>query len=241
MIEIDHRDGVSILRLDRPPVNAMDVELLAALTAAMRGLDGPVVITGTGRTFSAGVDLRRVLGEDGAYAERLLAALADAFRAVFDHPAPTVAALNGAAVAGGCVLALACDVRLMAAGRIGLTELAVGVPFPGAGVAVARHALGSAAARVVLRAQTFDVEEAVRLGLVDEQVPGEALLGRALSLAAGMAPAPAAYALVKRQLHEPVTAALADADDSAAAAIWSAPDTRQRIREQLESLRRARP
>jgi enoyl-CoA hydratase len=241
MIETEGRDGVTVLRLDRPPVNAMDVELLTALTAVMRGLDGPVVLTGTGRTFSAGVDLRRVLEENAGYAERLLAALADAFRAVFDHPAPTVAALNGAAVAGGCVLALACDVRLIATGPIGLTELTVGVPFPRAGVEIARHVLGSVASRAVLRGQTFGVEEALALGLVDEQVPAEGLLDHALSLAAGMAPSPAAYALVKRQLHEPVTAALAGTDDSAAVAIWAAPDTRQRITEQLESLRRGRP
>ena len=238
MIDTERHEAVTVVRLDRPPVNAMDVELLQALTETMREMRGPVVVTGAGQVFSAGVDLRQVLGGDDSFAATLIDALSSAFRTVFDHPAPTVAAINGPAIAGGCVLALACDVRLMAGGRIGLTEMAVGVPFPRAGVEIARHMLGTLARRVVLRAETFGVDEAVALGLVDEQVPAEALLDRAVGLAAAMAPSPQAYALVKSQLHDPVTAALADADDSAAIGLWSAAATRDRIAGQLESLHR---
>ena len=238
MIEAGHRDAVTVLRLNRPPVNAMSLELLRSLTETMRATHGPVVVTGTGRVFSAGVDLRQVLAGDARHAATLIDTLAEAFLAVFEHPAPTVAAINGAAIAGGCVLALACDVRLVVGGRIGLTEMAVGVPFPRAGLEIVRHALGSRVTRVVLRAEPFGAEAAVRLGLVDEQLPADGLMTRAVEIAAGMAPSPTTYALVKSQLHEPVRAALAQADDSATIAAWSAPETRERISRQLESLRR---
>ena len=73
--------------------------------------------------FSAGVDLRALADGGAEYAGRFVAALSEAFLAVFDHPAPVVAAINGHAIAGGCVLAMCADVRLMSGGTIGLTEL----------------------------------------------------------------------------------------------------------------------
>jgi enoyl-CoA hydratase len=130
MLSTEDRDDVVVLRIEHGRVGALDVELLNALTEAVAAYDRAVVITGSGSSFSAGVDLRRTLDGGRSYTEELLVALSRTFRAVFDHPRPTVAAVNGHAIAGGCVLALACDLRLMSGGRIGLTELAVGVPFP---------------------------------------------------------------------------------------------------------------
>jgi enoyl-CoA hydratase len=239
MLTIDRRDEVTVVRLEHGPVNALDVELLRAVTDAVRGATGPLVLTGAGRSFSAGVDLRRIVEADAGYTAALLAALSEAFLAVFDHPAPTVAAVNGHAVAGGCVLALACDSRLMAAGRIGLTELAVGVPFPIAALEIVRYALGPAASRVVLRADTVEPDDAVRLGLVDDVVPADELLDRAVALAADAAGhGPAAYALAKRQLHRPVGEAVAGADDQDVVRAWTSPATRDRLTAQVASLRR---
>jgi enoyl-CoA hydratase len=239
MLTIDRRDEVTVLRLEHGPVNALDVELLRAVSDAVREATGPLVLTGAGRSFSAGVDLRRVVEADAGYTAALLAALSDAFLAVFDHPAPTVAAVNGHAIAGGCVLALACDARLMAAGRIGLTELAVGVPFPIAALEITRYALGPAASRVVLGAGTVEPDDAVRSGLVDDVVAADELLDRAVALATGPAGQdPAAYALTKRQLHRPVAEALAGSDDRDVVRAWTSQPTRDRLAVQVATLSR---
>src|SRR5947209_14963479 len=168
MLITEDRDDVSVLRIEHGRVGALDVELLDALTDAVTTSDKALVIAGSGACFSAGVDLRRILDGGPSYTEQLLAALSRTFRAVFDHPRPTVAAINGHAIAGGCVLALACDLRLMSGGTMGLSELAVGVPFPTSALEIVRHALGSRSGQVLLGAQTGDRERALTRGMVDE-------------------------------------------------------------------------
>jgi enoyl-CoA hydratase len=241
MLITEDRDDVAVLRIEHGRVGALDVELLNALTEAVLAADRALVITGSGSSFSAGVDLRRILDGGRAYTEELLAALSRTFRAVFDHPRPTVAAVNGHAIAGGCVLALACDQRLMAGGRIGLAELAVGVPFPTAALEIVRHALGPRAGQVVLGAEAVDRERALALGMVDELTePGE-LLPRAVTLAAQLAArSPESYRLAKAQLHRAANEVMAAtaADDTAVLAGWTSDDTRQRIEAALAALSR---
>ena len=146
-------DGVSMVRFDHPPVNALDLDVLDDVIVTMRGVDGPVVLTGTGRCFSAGVDLRAVTDGGAEYTDRFMTALSAAFLAVFDHPAPVVAAINGHAIAGGCVFAMAADIRLMSAGTIGLTELAVGAMFPMSALEICRYAMGPSVTPATLQAQ----------------------------------------------------------------------------------------
>ncbi len=241
MLVTEDRDEVAVLRIEHGRVGALDVELLDALTEAVTASDRALVITGSGSSFSAGVDLRQILDGGRPYTEELLAALSRTFRAVFDHPRPTVAAVNGHAIAGGCVLALACDLRLMSGGRIGLTELAVGVPFPTSALEIVRHALGSRAGQVLLGAQTGDRERALALGMVDELTePGE-LLPRAVALATELAArSPETYRQAKSQLHRPANAAIeaAASGDAAVLAGWTSDDTRLRIEAALAALAR---
>jgi enoyl-CoA hydratase len=241
MLITEDRDEVAVLRIEHGRVGALDVELLNALTEAVTASDRALVITGSGSSFSAGVDLRRILDGGRPYTEELLAALSRTFRVVFDHPRPTVAAVNGHAIAGGCVLALACDLRLMSGGRIGLTELAVGVPFPASALEIVRHALGSRAGQVLLGAQTADRERALALGMVDELTePGE-LLPRALALATELAArSPESYRLAKTQLHRPANAAIeaTAGGDAAVLAGWTSDGTRRRIEAALAALAR---
>ena len=146
LLDVEQRSGVTVLRLRHGKVNALDVDLLRAITVAMREAppDAAVVITGAGNAFSAGVDLKRIVDGGHSYVREFLPLLSAAFMAVFDHPGPVVAAINGHAIAGGCVLAAACDLRLMSRGTIGLAELSVGVPFPQAAVEILRYAIRQA-------------------------------------------------------------------------------------------------
>lgn len=210
MIERRDVDGVAVVRLAHGKVNALDLELVRSLATVFGELasDGSraVVLTGAGHCFSAGVDLKRVLAGGPAYVEEFVPALSAAFRAVATVPKPVVAAVNGHAIAGGAVLACACDHRLMAdgSGRIGVPELAVGVPFPGVAWEIVRMSMGTARARAaVTGAGTHPPVEALARGYVDEVVAADALADRALAVARRLGHGVPAdtYAFTKAQLR----------------------------------------
>ena len=210
MIEREDDGEVAVLRLAHGPVNAMDLQLCRAVAEHFRALvtdaAQAVVLTGSGRCFSAGVDLHRYLDGGAAYVERFLPALSDAFRSVFELTKPVVSAVNGHAIAGGCVLAAAADRTLMSdgGGRIGVPELVVGVPFPRTATEVLRHAVGDVATRrLVMGARTHTAADAVGFGLVDEVVPAGELHGRAVAAARALATdiPPDTFAATKTQLR----------------------------------------
>lgn len=233
---------MAVVRLEHGKVNALDLELLRAITATMHDVSsaGAVVLTGAGRAFSAGVDLRRIVDGGVAYAEEFLPALSDAFLAVFDCPRPVVAAVNGHALAGGCVIAAAADLRLMSGGTIGLTELLVGVQFPTVPLEIARYAFGPQAGRLALTAETFGPDAALRLGLVDEVVSADDLLADALRRATVLAGFRSdVYAATKEQLHREARRRIderREADDRAATAVWTDGRTLAGIQAFLEQL-----
>jgi enoyl-CoA hydratase len=176
-------DGeVAVVTLDRPPVNALDAELLEALTATAARLaaerPAAVVLTGAGRCFSAGMDLRTTPQLDAGGQRRTVAALNDAFAAWYRLPLPVVAAVGGPAIAGGMILALCADVRVAAAGAPwGLAEVRVGIPYPRAALAVVRAELtGPAARRLALGAANVAAEELIDAGAVDEVIAAEELI-----------------------------------------------------------------
>ncbi|MET7395378.1 enoyl-CoA hydratase/isomerase family protein [Dactylosporangium sp. NPDC005572] len=207
MIELTEAGDVAVVRLAHGKVNALDLELLAAITETFTALDAgdarAIVLTGAGRTFSAGVDLRRVIDGPPEYVDALLRALTRAFLAVFTTGKPVVAAVNGHAIAGGAVLACACDYRLMAAGdaRIGVTEVLVGVPFPPAAMEIVRHAVGTY--EEILTGDTFEPDLAP---FIDTVVPPESLLDEAVATANRVADRipPDTYRLTKEQLQSAV-------------------------------------
>jgi len=242
MIEETREGGVHVLRLAHGKVNAMDVELVEALTGRideLAGSAGAIVLTGRGPAFSAGVDLRRVVEGGADYGERYLPALSRMFESVFATPTPTVAAVNGWAIAGGCVLAAACDRRILAAdAQIGATELQVGVPFPVAALEVLRYACGPHVEEVVLGAAMHGADDAMRLGLVHEVVEGERLLDRAMEVGRQLAALPSgAYRAVKQDLRAATLARIAvdsPARDPMVRDAWASPATLDSIRAHLE-------
>jgi enoyl-CoA hydratase/carnithine racemase len=243
MLDVEQHSGVSVLRLRHGKVNALDLELLHAITAAFGAADehAAVVITGTGTAFCAGVDLQRVVAGGPAYLREFLPALTEAFLAIFGHPGPVLAAINGHAIAGGCVIAAACDVRVMSQGTIGLAELNVGVPFPVAALEIMRHAAGPAASRLVLAADLLGPAEAQAIGLIHGIEEPSALLDSVLGRAQRMAQIPAGvYAVSKRQLQQPARDRIADrrGDDAHVLATWSSEATQAAIASYLETLRR---
>src|ERR1700686_4981023 len=128
-------DGILTIRMAHGKASALDREICLALQSAFEEAAtddavGAVVLTGTGSIFSAGVDLPRMISAGGDYVQDFVEALDAALRGLFVFPKPVVAAVNGHAIAGGAILAFACDHRLMCAGRIGVPEMLVGVPFP---------------------------------------------------------------------------------------------------------------
>ncbi|OBA82959.1 enoyl-CoA hydratase [Mycobacterium sp. 1164966.3] len=245
MIEVQTQGAVRVLTFSSGRVNALDVEFADELTEAVRELQraggAPLVVTGAGRVFSAGVDLDRVVQGGADYTDRLIPALSDLFVALFGYPGPTVAAVNGAAIAGGCVLACACDRRVMtSSGQIGASEVRVGVPFPVAALEVMRYACGHRAEEVVLGGRIYRDADAVEMRLVDRIVADE-LIDAALAEASDLAEIPpAAYRQTKAQLRNPTLARISNgADfDREVRGLWGTEETRQRIAAYLERLRR---
>lgn len=202
------RGDVAIVRIDRPPANALDLELLEEGHGVLGELagqqPGAVVLTGRDGFFSAGVDLKAAPELDADGQRAMVGGINRLFSGWYGFPRPVVCAVNGHAIAGGLILALCGDYRVGAPeGRLGLTELRAGIPYPAAAMAVVRAELSAAAARVlVLQAELVGPEEALRLGALDELAGPDELLARALELAEGLARLPrAAYARIKRQLR----------------------------------------
>lgn len=245
MIDVTMDDGVAVVTMQYGKANALDIEFCEALAERFVGLRRSdaraVVLTGQGGIFSAGVDLKRLAAGGGEYARRFLPALHKLYETVFFHPQPVVAAINGHAIAGGCVLACCADRRVMAdaAGRIGVTELLVGVPFPALAFEIVRHAVPSRHfAEFVLSGATYETTAALDCGWIDEVAEPDALLGDAVAIAHELALlSPAAFAETKRQLRQPVSEWLArtgEATDRTVTDIWASPDTQARIRAYVE-------
>lgn len=214
-VTIEERGEVALVRIDRPPANAMDPQLLSDGRAVLEELrasePAAVVLTGRPGFFSAGVDLKLAptLDPDGQRA--MVDGINRTFLDWYSFPRPVVSAVNGHAIAGGLILALTGDQRIGAGdGRLGLTELRAGIPYPAAAIAIVKAELSPPAARALaLRADLVDMRRGLELGLLDAVEEPDALLDRCLEVANELAALPrGAYARVKEQLRGETIAAL---------------------------------
>jgi len=212
MIERKDAGGIRTLKLAHGKVSAIDIELGEALVNEMQDALDPsvkaVILTGSGSSFSAGVDLFRVLKDGPEYGRRFLPVLDNFLRAALTLPKPMIAAINGHAIAGGCILAATCDHRIMSEGtaRIGIPELAVGVPFPALPIQIMSARLADGPLRdLVYSGRTVLIDEAKALGLIDEKCPSGMLMDRAMEVADRLMAIPAgAFALTKQAFYTPI-------------------------------------
>ncbi len=177
-IQFELRDGVGRIVLNRPPLNVLNIAMMEEVQAALREAQAAadtraIVFSATGRMFSAGVDIAE---HTHTLMERMLTAFHGIFRLMADGEVPTLAAVQGHALGGGCELACFCDLVLAAQGaKFGQPEIAVGV-FPPIAAALFPHLMGGRkAAELVLTGDAIPAEEAHRIGLINAVVPADQL------------------------------------------------------------------
>jgi len=192
------------ITLSAPGKNALSSELMGWVVKELTQAAGePLFITGEGDAFCAGLNLKEVATLSAAGMERFLDALERMVDALYAYPGPTVAYVNGHAIAGGCIVALACDLRIGLASdtaRIGLNEVPLGLRFPPKTWRMVKHRLSPPALeRVVLEGGLYPPAQALRLGLLDEVVASES---EARTMAERLASSPRdAYLAAKRALR----------------------------------------
>lgn len=213
VVSITERGGRWVLSLDHAPVNAIDLQVVseaerAIAKACVSESCTSLVITGSGRVFSAGIDVQAIPNYDPDQLAEMIRCANRTVRAIYGAPIPTVAAVNGHALGAGLVLALACDVRVAAEGTydLGLTEARVGVPFPACAMEVVRAELPPDALReLVLGADVVAPSSRRAAWFLDRVVSADTLIDEALAEAARRTSLPA-YAAVKAQLRARVLA-----------------------------------
>ncbi|MGI9185381.1 MAG: enoyl-CoA hydratase/isomerase family protein [Solirubrobacteraceae bacterium] len=197
VVAVAPRGAITLVTIDRPPANAMDIPLLEEVAGALEALGaappGAVVLVGRPGCFSAGADLKAVPNYGPEEQRAMVRGINRMAIAAYGLRCPVVAGVTGHAIAGGLVLALCADYRVAASeGRYGLTEVKVGVPYPQAAIAVVRGELAPGAARsLALTGRLTDAQECVRLGVFDEAVAPDSVLERALDVGAELAALPA--------------------------------------------------
>jgi len=222
VIDVERDGAVALVFLDRPKVNALDPELVAELLACWRelgadpGVGAVVLASRRPGVFSAGFDLKVLHALGRADFGAFIGSFAELYRAVFAGPMPCVAAVGGHAVAGGAILALACDRRLFAEGegRFGLTEVDLALPLPPGVLYLLRAVAGeSRALEAGIFGRLYAPHEALAAGFADRAVAPEAVLGEALAEARALAAKPrAALRSIRDALRAPGLRALEEAD-----------------------------
>ncbi|MBI3769078.1 MAG: enoyl-CoA hydratase/isomerase family protein [Deltaproteobacteria bacterium] len=245
---IEQIDDVAVVTMTSNKVNALDDDFFSDLQAAIADIQSaaplPVVLTGMGSCFSAGLNLLELYEFDRTTLATFVDRLSETVLAWFSLPRPTIAAVNGHAIAGGCVIALACDLRIVVDNddaQIGLNEVQVGIPFPGVPFEIARHALSPERLReVMLTGALYTPDEARARGLVDEIVESDALLPRAIAVARAIAPdSLEAYATIKAHLLAPTLARIAESRariDRDFLDVWFSEPARRQMNEVRERL-----
>lgn len=206
-------EGIATLVLKRGKVNALNNEVISELKEMFGRYENDpginaVILTGTGKFFSFGFDIPSFLSFSKDEFTTYLVNFTSFYTYLFSYPKPVVAALNGHTIAGGCMISLACDYRLMASGkgRISLNEIGFGSSVFAGSTEMLRFWVGNAnASRILYSGELYPAEKAMAMGLIDEAVEGELLLSRARETASKMGEkSTQAFASIKSLLRRAV-------------------------------------
>lgn len=228
MLHIQFHDAVAEIRMDRPPANALNRELVEHLLAALEStrMDGAhaIILTGRPGMFSGGLDVPELLGQDRRQVEAFWSLFFSLNRQLAGSPVPVIAAISGHAPAGGAVLTLQCDWRIGVTGnfRIGLNEVQVGLPVPSTIFLSLEQLVGSRVARrLATRGELLLMDAAAAIGLVDELVAPDDLLNTALERANELlALPPVAMNTTRLAAKAKLIEAMSSSGDTAAATAW---------------------
>ena len=190
LVRLEKADGIGTIRLDRPPMNALNVQVQdELLQAAQEASDDPairaVIVYGGEKVFAAGADIKQMLDMTYTDMSARAATLSRALGAAAGIPKPVVAAIAGYALGGGCEIALACDWRIAAAdAKFGQPEITLGVIPGGGGTQRLPRLVGASRAKeLIMSGRIVDAEEALAIGLVDRVVPaGESVYEAAVAM-----------------------------------------------------------
>jgi enoyl-CoA hydratase len=247
-LRVERRDAIAVLRLDKARGNAIDAAMLEDLIEAScdlasdRSVKAVLLASAHPKLFSPGLDLITLVDLDRGQMEAFMARFGQAMMALYDLPKPMLAAVNGHAVAGGCILALTADYRVLKRGaQIGLNEVKIGVPLPWFVSVLLRASVSPASlARVALLGRNFADEEALRTGLADEIAEADGFettcLERLQEFAEKDIPA---LATTKRYLRQDALRAMKAHEDGFAKDFldgWFSEPTRERLRQIVGSL-----
>jgi enoyl-CoA hydratase len=207
-ISVTTKSAVTIVALNRPRLNLLDPAAIDDLTSAFERMDGlPMILTGAGDTFSAGVDVKAFAQLDQAGRAAFARAITKMTAALLSVRAPVIAALPGHALGGGLVLALCCDYRIAAdnpGAKFGLTEAKAGVPFPSGPADIIRHEVPAPfLRRLTLTSAEMSARDLYAAGLIDALCEGEELLSKAEDIAARLAQQQG-FEIVKTQMRGPL-------------------------------------
>jgi methylglutaconyl-CoA hydratase len=211
-LQLAYDSGVATLTLNRPEKrNAISFELidelLQALQEVAQSATRVLILTGAGKAFCSGMDLdnlKQLLGRSPEQSLRDSETIARLFSSLYDFPKPTIAAVNGAAIAGGTGLATLCDFTLAVPdAKFGYTEVRIGFVPAIVSTFLLRQVGEKLARNLLLTGRLFDAAEAQRIGLINEIVPAESLMARTRQLASQlMENSPSSLRLTKRLLSE---------------------------------------